>query len=435
MRLNLAGRIAAVIVAGALAVIGGFSVAFHRSPLDLFRAPVPSPQEVFHRNNVLILVEGLDYDWNAKDEEYSSQSRSDVIMAVNVDFATHQVYELSVPRDMKATMPSGEVAKINQAQSDGGEPEAARVISQWLGIPGFDRYVILRINTTKDLINAIGGVDLDPMNSVAIMHEGPNGPINYDDNWGHLHIHFKPGVQHMDGSQAVAYARFRHDWCGDPCRIKRQQQVIHAFVAKLKNDKVNTLLHAGQLIDVFNRDVQTDLTREEELSLAFAFAGTAPSDIHTAQVPYVADEVLPYAGDVIIPNEAAKAHLVRTMLLDPPVPLPSPDPAAIAAVVPSNVRVAVENGTSVPGLAARVAGELRKRGFTITSVSNGSRAVSRTHIRAHGSPYAAYRVREALGERAAAASITDEPLASPAPDDVSVVVGTDLATPIATAQQ
>ena len=38
--------------------------------------------------------------------------------------------------------------------------EAKQVIAKFLGIPGFDRYVVLRIDATKDLINAIGGVDV-----------------------------------------------------------------------------------------------------------------------------------------------------------------------------------------------------------------------------------------------------------------------------------
>ncbi len=87
-------------------------------------------------NNLLVLVEGLDYDYTAKDEEFSTNSRSDVIWAVNLDFANKRIYELSIPRDMIATMPNGSQAKINQAQSDGGVKEAKSVIAQWLGIPG-----------------------------------------------------------------------------------------------------------------------------------------------------------------------------------------------------------------------------------------------------------------------------------------------------------
>ncbi len=77
-----------------------------------------------------MLVEGLDYDYTAKDEEFSTNSRSDVIWAVNLDFANKRIYQLSIPRDMVATMPNGTQAKINQAQSDGGVKEAKQVIAE-----------------------------------------------------------------------------------------------------------------------------------------------------------------------------------------------------------------------------------------------------------------------------------------------------------------
>src|SRR5579872_6735454 len=207
--------IGTLLVLGIVALIAGFSVAFHRTPIQILSLQLtPSPQELFGKNRILVLVEGLDYDYTDKDEEFSTQSRSDIIKAVDLDFRTHKIYVLSVPRDMQATLPNGQVAKINQAQSDGGVHEAQAVISKWLGIPGFDRYVVLRINTTKDLINALGGVSIYVKTSDCLTsHTGcTGGRIDYDDNWGHLHIHFAEGMHQMSGDQAVAYGRFRHDW-------------------------------------------------------------------------------------------------------------------------------------------------------------------------------------------------------------------------------
>ena len=211
---------------------------------------VPSPQQVFGKSNLLVLVEGLDYDYNEKDEEYSTDSRSDVIWAVNLDFANKRIYQLSIPRDMVATMPNGTQAKINQAQSEGGVKEAKSVIARWLGIPPFNRYVILRIDATKEFIGAIGGVNVDVKSSNCLQYKtGCTGDtLDYDDTWGHLHIHLKEGLQHLDGEHAVAYMRFRHDWCSDPCRIMRQQQVLQAVAAKIKGDRVNTLLHLGRCV-------------------------------------------------------------------------------------------------------------------------------------------------------------------------------------------
>ncbi len=281
------------------------------------RLLVPEPQQLFAKNHLRVLVVGLDYDYNAQDIESSAQARSDVIMAVNLDFVHHRIAELSVPRDMVATLPDGRVAKINEAQSDGGIRESEAVVSHWLGVRKFDRYVVLRIDTMKDLVDALGGVNVDVENSDALKGDGPNGPVNYDDSWGHLHVHLKPGEQHLDGAQAVGYARFRHDWCGDPCRIMRQQQVVHALVERVQNHRLDTLMHVQPLLAVLHRDVQTDLTTGEELSLAAAFAHVSPRDIVTAQVPYVQTVELPDYGDSIVADERAKRALVASMLLGP----------------------------------------------------------------------------------------------------------------------
>jgi LCP family protein required for cell wall assembly len=266
---------------------------------------IPNPQRLFHKSSIRILVAGLDYDYDAKDEETSAHSRSDVIMAVKLDFANTRVSELSVPRDMVATLPGGRSAKINQAQSEGGIAETQAVVAQWLGITGFDRYVVLRIDTMKDLINAIGGIDI----AVTV-------PMDYDDSWGHLHVHLRKGMQHLDGEEAVGYARFRHDACGDPCRIRREQELLRAIVTRLRTDRLNTAVHIGQLLEVIDKDVETNLTFQEQLGIAFAMRNLAPARIVTAQVPYKAEVDLAGYGRSIVADETAKQQLVRRLLID-----------------------------------------------------------------------------------------------------------------------
>jgi LCP family protein required for cell wall assembly len=305
------------------AAIGSHAVRW-TAPLQ---AVIPNPVALFHSDNLRVLVVGLDYDYDRLDQETSLHSRSDIIMAVDLDLVRHRVYELSVPRDMVAVLPNGRRMKINAAQSDGGIRESQSVVANWLGIPSFDRYVVLRIDTTKDLIDALGGVDVDVMNSSALRHAGRNGPVDYDDSWGHLHVHLKPGMQHLNGAQAIGYARFRHDWCSDPCRILRQQQVIRAILAKLKNGRLDTVTHALALLDVVRKDVETNLSVGEEISLVNAFRDLDSTHVVTAQVPYVGDVNLPGEGDSILPDETAKARLVQQMLFYP-APPSAAEPAA-----------------------------------------------------------------------------------------------------------
>ena len=431
------------LVLGTLLIIGvaAFFVGFlifakHANPFIAFsRAFVPTPQSVFGKQNLVVLVEGLDYDYTDTDQPFSSRSRSDVIWVVNFDFANHKVYELSVPRDMLATYPDGSQHKINEAQSDGGVKEAEEVIANFLGIPRFDRYAVLRITGARDIINAIGGVDVDVMNSDCLRTPTHcvNGPIDYDDSWGHLHIHLKPGFQHLDGAHAVAYARFRHDWCSDPCRIMRQQQIARAVIDKLRGDKLNTLLHLGQIIGIVRSSLDTNMSQSEMISIATYYADATPSTLHAAQVPYTGDEELA-DGDDLIPDNTAKAQLVQRMLTAPPSPEPSANPLALAAIPAATLRVDVENGSGVRGAAHRVADRLRKAGFKIGDIGDAASSnVPTTEIHVHSTVlYAGARVRAALPVSWQAVAIVSDGVPgsqSGGNSDVTIIVGRDLALP------
>lgn len=394
-------------------------------PQAIARYFIPSPQSLFGKDRLSILVMGVDYNYDSNDQPFSKDARSDTIMAVSLDFPSKTVRELSIPRDMDAVLPNGREDKINAAYADGGAPEAKQVIAGWLGLPGFDKYVVLRVDATRDLIDALGGVDVDVMNSDALKHAGPNGPIDYDDNWGHLHVHLKPGPQHLSGAEAVGYARFRHDWCSDPCRIMRQQQVTRAILAQIEHNQLNTLVHVQSLLGVVRKDVETDLTPEEELSLATEFANVPPSAIKTAQVPYVGDKDLPLAGNVIIPDQKAKAELVARLFgpESPPAQVPAPD---LAAIAPATVHVTVENGSGEQGLAGKVALALRSRGFVVDAVRDADNfSYETTEIHATlARPLAADKVRTELGIPQADLKLDSASLTAGS-SDVTVIVGRD----------
>lgn len=423
---------ALLLVAAAAGFVGNkyWSVA-HSHPGEspqqtIARIFLPSPETVFGKDRLSVLILGIDYNYDDNDQPFSKGARSDSIMAASLDFPTRTIRELSVPRDMDVVLPNGEEDKINAAYADGGVPEAKAVIAKFLGIPGFDRYVVLRVDATRDLINAIGGVDVDVENSDALRHEGPNGPIDYDDNWGHLHVHLKPGLQHLDGDQAIGYARFRHDWCSDPCRIMRQQQVIRAIVSRLENDRLNTLTHIQSLVAAMNKDVETDLTTPEELTLGAAFADVSLAAVKTAQIPYVVSKDLPLAGDVIVPDDHAKAELVAQLFGPEPLPPPSPPPGALAAIAPNTIHVTVENGTGERGLAKKVADALSERGFVIDDVRDArSFEYANTEIHAKPDrPFVGDKVRAELGLPAAQLTLDQDVLATQV-SDVTVIVGRD----------
>jgi LCP family protein required for cell wall assembly len=387
---------------------------------------VPSPQSVFGRDRLYVLLLGIDYNYDAKDQEYSTQARSDTIMVAGLDFPTKTVKIVSVPRDMAALI-HGSDDKINGAFAAGGEPYADEVIGSWLGLAKnehntyFDRYIVLKINATKELIDAIGGID------VPVAEQ-----MDYDDSWGHLHIHFKPGMTHMNGDQAVSYSRFRHDACSDPCRIKRQQQVLQITVAKLKADKFNDLAHIGALISVINRNVTTNFTDDEKKSLAWHFRDINLADLKADQITYV-DTKQTASGEALIPDVKQKAAAVAVLTGPYVRETPTPAPGPAASVPPSRVHIAVQNGSGESGLGGKMADRLRQRGFIVDSVANAdSFSYETTVIREHSKTTGVGAlVRDRLALRTAAVTPEPSTSAAPEPTDVTVIVGRDFSAALA----
>jgi LCP family protein required for cell wall assembly len=418
--------------------VGEQSIAHKTNPIadvakDITSMFVPPPQNYFAKDRINVLLLGIDYNYDPNDIEYSTGARSDTIMALSINFPTGtnpkpSVHILSVPRDMLYTFADGHQDKINTAYQMGGSSpvksaKASEVaVANFLGLSAFDRFVTLRIDATKEVVDAIGGIDVVP-----------DETMDYDDTWGHLHIHFKGGkLYHMNGDQAVSYSRFRHDACSDPCRIKRQQQVIRIAINKLKTQKFNDLMHIGELIGVFNRNVITDFTPAEEVSIANAFSSIDLTSVKTDQVPYTHDVVLDCCGDVLVADDDAKAQLVQKYFLDPIVPQVTPapvDPKVLAGIAPSTIQVDVQNGTGEPGVAGKLASALQAQGFKIASVADAdSFDYDTTEIQVHSAkqPLAGERVRSALALSTAQVSVQTPPAATTqASTDVTVIVGRD----------
>ncbi len=392
---------------------------------------VSPPRALFHKDRIALLLLGIDYDYNSKDEEYSTNARTDTIMAASLDFPSPEdpsghAAILSVPRDTDVVLPSGREDKINAAYAVGGSPlmdghASEKVIAQFLGLRGFDRFVTLRINAAKELVDAIGGIDVIP-----------DETMNYDDSWGHLHIHFIGGRRyHMNGEQAVSYSRFRHDECSDPCRIKRQQQVIRIVLAKLQDDKFHDLLHLNTFIDIIHRNVYTDLSQQEIMSMALSFQHFDRANLSTNYIPYVDTKDLACCGNVLIADDTAKRALVQKAFFDPIVPRRAPvDAYAVANVVPARVHVVVENGSGVSGVGARAAQVLRKAGFVVDGVVNAdSFRYDATEVHVHPTAtLAGQRVLATLALRDASVQPDPQSSSSLPSGPVTVIVGRDYLT-------
>ena len=213
-----------------------------------------------HTMNVMIV--GRDYDYNNQDQVIKTNARSDMLMVGRLDFDANSVRFLSIPRDLRARIPLHGVHKINTAHALGGPILAEQTITRNLGIP-IDHYVALDFQGFEQAIDLMHGVDIDV-----------DRKMDYDDNWGHLHIHLNPGRQHLAGPDAMGYVRFRHA-DSDIVRTRRQQALVAAIKARMIQP--STLVAMPAIINTVDKHVVSDLTDDQKIALA-KFVRSAPRE-------------------------------------------------------------------------------------------------------------------------------------------------------------
>lgn len=187
-----------------------------------------------------ILVSGVD--------DGNGGSDTNILVAVDADGGA--IYGVNIPRDTKINI-NGKNHKFNAAYAIGGMEQAAATVSEQLGIP-VDYTVEVSLSAFAALVDAIGGVDF-------------NVPINmdYDDPYQDLSIHFRAGMQHLTGSQALKVVRFRHNNDGtgygseDIGRMQTQQEFLKAVAKKLLQPANITKI--SSFVKIFQQYVKTDL--------------------------------------------------------------------------------------------------------------------------------------------------------------------------------
>ena len=189
-----------------------------------------------------ILVSGVD----------DGNGGSDTNILVAVDTVNGYVYGVSIPRDSKAII-DGKAHKINYAYNKGGTKLLADTISEQLGIP-VDYTVCVNLQGFTALVDAIGGVDFEvPIN------------MDYDDPIQGLSIHFKKGMQHLSGADALRVVRFRHNNDGtgygseDLGRMQTQQKFLKAVAKKMLSFE-NLISNPRKYAEIFGQYVDTDLS-------------------------------------------------------------------------------------------------------------------------------------------------------------------------------
>jgi LCP family protein required for cell wall assembly len=176
--------------------------------------------------NILIL--GVD----SKENKYSF-TRSDVIMILSIDFENKSFKLSSVMRDSYLNIPDVKYFdKVNHAYAFGGGLYSLRTINSNLDLD-CESFITVDFEAVEEIIDDLAGVEIDvDRDELAELNSclrGLNGI--YNDN---VKLVDNIGIVNLNGRQAVAYSRIRHNNGGDSQRTQRQREVVVAIFEKFK---------------------------------------------------------------------------------------------------------------------------------------------------------------------------------------------------------
>lgn len=226
--------------------------------------PRPMPRIPQSPEVVNILLMGSDQ------RPYTGGYRTDTMMLVSLDPGSGIATLISFPRDLYVYIPGWRMDRINTADVRGGHDLTALTILYNFGLE-VDHWALVNFSGFMGAVDTLGGLTVQ---STGYMLDECGG------RWWS----YAPGSYNMNGFQALCYVRMRKANDGDFDRLRRQQEVIRAFFAKVLS--LEGLSKVPQLYSQFITSLQTDVDLEELLPLVplAAQLGVDSSRIHQYRI-------------------------------------------------------------------------------------------------------------------------------------------------------
>ncbi|WDH75215.1 LCP family protein [Exiguobacterium marinum] len=183
------------------------------------------------------------------------EGRSDSLMVATFNKESRQVTLVSIPRDSYVDIIIDDndpfKDKINHAYAYGGIDATISTVENLLDIP-IDYYATINFDGIEDLVDAVGGVEIDVLIPISGQATG--------------NVELEPGVQVLNGKEALAYARMRkQDPAGDIGRAGRQQQVIEAIINEATT--INSFTKLNRIMNAVGENIRTNMSLSEASQL------------------------------------------------------------------------------------------------------------------------------------------------------------------------
>ncbi len=262
----------------------------------------PTPVEALPPGRINILVMGTDKRTELQEEA----ARSDTLIVISVDPQWKTAGILSIPRDLQVPVPGYGLQKINAAYffgeydkiPGGGPALAVPTVQQYFGVP-IKYYVTINFDGFQKIVDMMGGIDINVPRAI----DDPEYPGPYN---SYIHVHFDAGCQHMDGTQALEYARTRHA-DSDFGRALRQQQVIRAV--RIRALQLDMLPRYADLINQLGNTIETNIPPDQQWMFVQLAGQIKSSDIYQAQIGSDLVREIPNTGNLALRWDKARPLL------------------------------------------------------------------------------------------------------------------------------
>jgi LCP family protein required for cell wall assembly len=214
---------------------------------------------------LFVLVIGSD----ARPHQAVTGTRADSLHIVGVNPRLDRGAIVGIPRDSYVQIPGHGTTKINASLFYGGPDLVVRTVEALTGVH-VDAYVLTGFDGFHHLVDAMGGVDVQ---------------VPYPMNDPSSGAHFRPGPAHLNGRQALAFSRDRHDAPGgDLGRSMNQGRVLLATLRRLRAVAGKDPALLLPWLVAATRFVHTDLSVSQMTQLLLAASTFEPGRIRTTAV-------------------------------------------------------------------------------------------------------------------------------------------------------
>lgn len=263
-----------VILVGGVGVVFGSAV---HSKLNFEKIESVS-REPFKEDGVKnILLIGNDS--RTQDES----GRSDAMILISISSKTNSIHMTSLLRDIYVDIPGHDGNRLNAAYAYGGPELLMETLEENFGIE-VNRYMLVNFQAFANLVDAVGGVDLEVTNEEVQYINGYLVEYNQlegkAEGTDYLDTSLS-GMVHLNGPQALAYCRNRYIGT-DFARTERQRKVLSAA---MKSAPAALLTNGGELIEGIASNVTTNLTKSEMSGLMIQAPAMLTYDLIQGSIP------------------------------------------------------------------------------------------------------------------------------------------------------